>query len=395
MSGPQTATNDTALSGTGGWPAVWSIAMGVFALVTAEFLPASLLTPMGEALGVSAGQMGQAVTVTALMALLGGLAIVPLTKGIDRRRVMVALSGLMLVSNLAVALAPNLWVLLAARIGLGLALGGFWAIAAATTIRLVSERQAPKALSLIFSGVPLATITAAGLGSYLGGLWGWREVFAMATLLSALTMAAQWMLLPPLTAQAGGSMAGLWAVLKRPGLGLGIGVVTLIFTAHFAGFTYLRDYLEHQQLGLQVISLVLLGFGLANFCGTLLAGRLIGRYLPKVLLGATVALLMALLLLGLLDQGSALLGLVMIVLWGLAFGGTPVSWSTWVTQVVPDQTESGGALIVSAIQLAIALGALMGGVIVDTSGAGAVMLASGLVLLVATLILVASRRRLH
>lgn len=379
------STPAAAGASTTGWPAVWSIAMGVFALVTAEFLPASLLTPMGNELGVSAGQMGQAVTVTAVMALLGGIAVVPLTANIDRRRVMVSLSGLMLLSNLMVAAAPNLWILLAARIGLGLALGGFWAIAAATTIRLVSEEQAPRALSLIFSGVPLATITAAGLGSYLGGLLGWREVFMMASVLSALTMAGQWLALPPLSPQAGGSVSGLWMVLKRPGIGLGIGVVVLIFTAHFAGFTYLRDYLESQQLGLQTIALVLLGFGLANFLGTLLAGRLIGRHLARVLLLTALMMMAALLALGAMDS-AGLLCLPAIVLWGLAFGGTPVSWSTWITKVVPDQTESGGALIVSAIQLAIALGAALGGVIVDNSDAQGVMLASGILMLVAAAI---------
>ena len=146
------------------WRAVYSLGLGVFGLITAEFLPASLLTPMAASLGVSEGMAGQAVTATALVALVTGLLITPATKSIDRRWVLMFFSVLQIISSLLVAFAPNLQVLLMGRLLLGIAIGGFWAMSTATAMRLVPADKVPKALAVIFSSVSIATVVAAPLG---------------------------------------------------------------------------------------------------------------------------------------------------------------------------------------------------------------------------------------
>lgn len=143
------------------WLAVVSMSLGVFGLVGAEFLPASLLTPMAAELGVTEGMAGQAVTITAAVALVTSLCITTVVRSFDRRRVLLAFSFLLILSNLLVAAAPNLPLLLAGRILLGVALGGFWTLSAATMMRLVPERYVARALSIMFSGVSAATIFAA------------------------------------------------------------------------------------------------------------------------------------------------------------------------------------------------------------------------------------------
>lgn len=162
------------------WMAVFSLAMGVFGLLTAEYLPASLLTPMALDLGVSEALAGQAVTVTAVVALFAGLLVPGLTRALDRRVVLLAFSTLMVASNLLVAMSSSLAVLLAMRILLGVALGGFWSMAAAVAMRLVSPALLPRALSIIFSGIAVGTVVAVPLGSYLGGRYGWRSAFVAA-----------------------------------------------------------------------------------------------------------------------------------------------------------------------------------------------------------------------
>ena len=178
------------------WRAVYSLGLGVFGLITAEFLPASLLTPMAASLGVSEGMAGQAVTATALVALVTGLLITPATKSIDRRWVLMFFSVLQIISSLLVAFAPNLHVLLMGRLLLGIAIGGFWAMSTATTMRLVPADKVPKALAVIFSSVSIATVVAAPLGSYLGSLIGWRNVFVLCILPSMLALLWQLWVLP-------------------------------------------------------------------------------------------------------------------------------------------------------------------------------------------------------
>src|SRR5690242_18534730 len=149
----ETAPGNKAEKAVPAWGAVFTLALGVFALVTAEFLPASLLTPMAADLRVTEGAAGQAVTAAASVALATSLLIAAATRRIDRRHVLLAFSILLILSNLLVAFAPSLPVLLAGRVLLGAAIGGFWTMSAAITMKLVPTALVPRALSILFSGV--------------------------------------------------------------------------------------------------------------------------------------------------------------------------------------------------------------------------------------------------
>ena len=367
------------------WGAVFSMTLGVFALVTAEFLPASLLTPIASSLGVTEGVAGQAVTMTAAVALVTSLLTATVTRTIDRRRVLLAFTVLLIASNLLVGFATNLPAILIGRVLLGVALGGFWTMSAATAMRLVPPAMVPRALSIIFSGVSVATIAAAPLGSYFGNLIGWRSVFLIAAALGLLALVWQAATLPKMAPSGATRLRTLIDVLMRPTVGLGMLATILVFTGHFAFFTYLRPFLETVPgVGVNGLSGILLGYGVANFVGTSLAGRLLERNLRMTLIAMPAAMILigvALVSLGRAPVADA----VLIALWGVAFGGVPVAWSTWVTRTVPDEAESAGGLIVAAVQLAIATGAAVGGVVFDASGAKGVFMGSAAVLVVAVL----------
>lgn len=366
------------------WGAVVSMTLGVFGLVTAEFLPASLLTPMAADLGVTEGLAGQAVTATAVVALVTSLLVSTATRRIDRRIVLLAFSILLTVSNLLVAFAPGLPALLLARVVLGVALGGFWTMSAATVMRLVPEALVPRALSLLFSGVSAATVAAAPLGSYFGDIIGWRGVFLIAAILGLLALAVQFATLPRMAPSGTTRLRTLVDVLARPQVGFGMLAVLLVFTGHFAFFTYIRPFLETVTgVGITGVSGILLGFGIANFLGTFLGGILLERSMRLTMM--LMPLTMGVLGLGLVavGGGAPVANTAMVALWGVAFGAVPVAWSTWLTRTVPDEAESAGGLLVAAVQLAIATGAAAGGAIFDVSGALGVFTAAGLVLLVA------------
>lgn len=369
------------------WRAVWSLGLGVFGLITAEFLPASLLTPMASSLGVTEGVAGQTVTATALVALVTGLLITSATKSIDRRWVLMFFTFLQIVSSLLVAFAPSLQVLLMGRLLLGVAIGGFWAMSTATAMRLVPARDVPKALSIIFAGVSIATVVAAPLGSFLGSLIGWRNVFILCVVPGVLALLWQLWVLPSMRPENGGSLRTLLHVLRRPGMIGGLLATIFIFSGHFAFFTYLRPFLETVgRASVETISLILLGFGLANFVGTSIAGHLLARNLRLTL--ALVPFGMGVLALLMVAFGHlALLDGLLVTLWGFAFGLVPVGWSSWLATTVPDEAESAGGLMVASIQLAISAGAAGGGLVFDLNGASGVFTVSG-VLLVAAMVMV-------
>lgn len=369
------------------WRAVWALGLGVFGLITAEFLPASLLTPMAASLGVTEGVAGQTVTATALVALVTGLLITSATKSLDRRWVLMFFTLMQIVSSLLVAFAPSLQVLLLGRLLLGVAIGGFWAMSTATTMRLVPASDVPKALSIIFAGVSIATVVAAPLGSYLGSLIGWRNVFILCVVPGVLALLWQLWVLPSMRPENGGSLRTLLHVLRRPGMIGGLLATIFIFSGHFAFFTYLRPFLETVgRASVETISLILLGFGLANFIGASIAGHLLARNLRLTL--ALVPFGMGVLALLMVAFGHlALLDGLLVTLWGFAFGLVPVGWSTWLATTVPDEAESAGGLMVASIQLAISAGAAGGGLVFDLNGASGVFTVSG-VLLVAAMVMV-------
>lgn len=374
------------------WRAVYALALGVFGLIVAEFLPASLLTPMAASLNVSEGMAGQAVTATALIALVTGLLITPATKNIDRRWVLMFFSVLQIISSLMVAFAPSLNVLLLGRLLLGIAIGGFWSMSTATAMRLVPAAMVPKALAIIFSAVSIATVVAAPLGSYLGGLIGWRNVFILCAAPSVVALFWQLWVLPSMRPQSVGSFAMLFKVLARPGMLGGMFATILIFSGHFAFFTYLRPFLETvAQTSVEGVSLILLGFGVANFIGTSVAGYLLSRNLHLTL--ALVPFVMSFLALLMVVFGHmVLLDALLVAMWGFAFGLVPVGWSTWLATTIPDEAESAGGLLVASIQLAISAGAAGGGLVFDLNGASGVFLGSGVLLLSAMVIVFARVR---
>ena len=369
------------------WTAVFSLTMGVFGLLTSEYLPASLLTPMASELGVSEAVAGQTVTVTAVAALCSGLILPGLTRSLDRRWVLLAFSFLMVISNLLVAFSSSLIVLLVMRTLLGVALGGFWAMAAAVAMRLVPAALVPRALSIIFSGIAVGTVVSVPLGSYLGGILGWRSAFYAAAVIGVITLVFQWFTLPRLRPHKTATSGTVSSVLLRPGIAIGMVGCVLAHMGHYALFTYIRPFLESTiSIGPNGLALMLLGFGVANFAGTLLAGKLLERSLRRTLV--LMPMIVGIIALLLVMIPSSFVGhALLIAIWGMAFGGVPVAWSNWVERAVPDQAESAGGMVVAAVQGAIAAGAAAGGMLFNFTGIVGVFVTAGVSMLLAGLLI--------
>jgi predicted MFS family arabinose efflux permease len=350
------------------WAAVVSLMLGAFSQVTAEFLPASLLTPIAADLGVSVGAAGQVVTATSLVGILAGIAVTIVTRAMDRRVVLWSLTVLLIISNLLSATASNLTILLLARALLGISLSGFWAMATATAMRLVPAEALPRAIALIFSGVSLATVSAAPIGAYLGDLWGWRNVFLLAAVVGAVVLVFQMLTLPRLPPLTSPDLRTLVVLMRRPGVRLVMIAIAVCISGHFAGFTYVRHFLEQvPKLPVTTISLVLLAYGVGGFIGNFAGGALVARSAKGAIVTGSAAIAVLALVL-LVFGGSGLVSAIAVGLWGFAFGVLPVGFQTWMVRVASDEAESAGGLLVSAFQVAITVGAVVGGILVDGFG---------------------------
>lgn len=264
----------------GAWSAVGSMSLCVALLISAEFMPVSLLTPIAMDLHASIGMAGQAISISGLFAVITSLSIATFASRYDRRRVLIGLTAIMLLSLVLIALAPNFAILMAARALLGVVIGGFWSLATATVMKLVQEEAVPKALGAVYMGNALATAFAAPIGSYLGGMIGWRGVFWALTPLGAVTMLWQWGSLPKMPPETANPVSELLGLLKRRNVSFAMVGVMLTFAGAFTVFTYLRPFLETRtHVTLPQLSLLLLGLGMAGFVGTSGASAFVKRHL--------------------------------------------------------------------------------------------------------------------
>lgn len=376
------------------WGAVLSLSLGVFGLVTAEFLPASLLTPMSADLGVSIGAAGQSVTTTAVVGAFAGPAIVIGTGRFDRRTVLLALTGLLVISSLIAGFASSLFVLLVARVLLGIALGGFWAMSLALAMRLVPDRLMPRAMAIVMSGVSLATVCAAPLGAWIGATLGWRYAFLLAAAVGVVTFLAQLLTVPPLPPKGTTSLGTILRVIRRPAVRLGLATILLVVTGHFAGFTYIRPYLELvPHFGVEMITAILLAFGIGGFFGNIAGGFIAERSTRLSITLAASGVAVTALILALFGV-SPVIAAVATAAWGFAFGALPVSVQSFISRAAGDEAEGAGAATLTTFQIAISTGAILGGLIVELQGPAGVFLFSALAALLGASLVTVSRKML-
>ncbi len=368
--------------------AIGSMAMCVAMLISAEFMPVSLLTPIASDLHATQGMAGQAISISGFFAVLASLFIATVAGRFDRRYVLMSMTVLMLLSLVLIATAPSFTLLMAARALLGLAIGGFWSLATATVIQLVPADRVAKSLGTIYMGNALATAFAAPVGAYLGGHFGWRLVFAGLIPLVLASLWWQFKSLPSMPPQATIPVTRLFGLLKRKNVSFGMLAVGLSFAGAFAAFTYFRPFLEEETgVSSDSLSFLLLCLGLAGFAGTHLVSSMLQRnLLYRLLLWLPIAL--AVMTLGLVGFGHVFWGVAcMLVGWGALNAALPVCWSTWLAKEISDQPESGGGLMVASIQLAIMLGGSFGGHLLDSINVTAPLIGGAALLMLCALVI--------
>lgn len=372
------------------WSAVFSLFAGVTSLIAAEFIPVSLLTPIASTLQISEGMAGQTVTAVGICSVISSLLLVPATKMFDRRMVLLALSLLLIVSDVLVAMAPNYFILLIGRGLLGFCVGGFWSMASAVTIKLVPAKDITRALSIVYAGVSFATIISLPLASYLGYFIGWRNVFYASAILAVFSFIWQIISLPSLPPQKETSFKNMFGLLKEPWIALGIAATIFSFAGYHFFFTYLRPFLEHTlALSATRLSILLLLFGIANCLGTVVAGIFMKEMYRNTMILVHIILLIFSVTFILYFENSWL-SQILVILWGFMFGFIPVGWSTWIVRTLANKSEMIGGLSVAAIQFSIGMAAAIGGSIYDHNGIEGVFVSSSLAFLCAIFLMMIS-----
>lgn len=271
-------------------------------------------------------------------------------------------------SNLIVAIAPNLIIILLARFLLGAALSTFWSMSITVAMRIAGPERIGRAVMFTSAGTSLATVAGVPVGVLLSEVLDWRAVFAIAGIATGLLAIALRALLPQVPAAQVSSFRLLINTIRRPGVGLGLSGHVLVVLGHFLAYTYIRLALERMpDVDAGTIVALLALFGVGGLIGTITIGVIIDRSFrlfavlgPAVIAAAVAATI--------LFSGSVLSVGIAVFVWGFFFASWLIVVNTWVGHRMPDRLEAGGSLVVVGFQGAIMIAAGLGGVLVDSIG---------------------------
>jgi DHA1 family inner membrane transport protein len=374
--------------------AIAALALGGFAIGTTEFVTMGLLPDIARGVGVDIPTGGHLISAYALGVVVGAPVIAALGARLPRRRLALGLMAAFLLGNTLTALAPGYGTLLLARLVAGLPHGAYFGVASLVAASLVPEGARGKAVSSVMLGLAVANLAGVPAATWLGQALGWRAAYWAVVLVAALTLLAVALLVPRSPASPGAGVRTELGALRRPQVLLTLASAVVGFGGMFAVYSYIAPVTtEVARAGAGFVPVVLLAFGVGGIAGTALGGRLADRAVLPSLLGAGLAMGAVLALVPALAHTAG--GLVAgIFLVSVAGSVLVVCLQMRLMAVAGDAQMLGAALNHSALNLANALGAWLGGLVIAagfgwTAPAlvGACLSAAGLVTLTASALL--------
>ncbi|MBB3343779.1 MFS transporter [Luteimonas sp. RC10] len=350
--------------------ALYALTAGAFGIGTTEFVIMGLLRQVAADLQVSLPAAGLLISGYALGVFVGAPLLTLATDRLPRKAVLIGLMMVFTLGNLACALAPDYGWLMAARVITSLAHGTFFGVGAVVAAGLVPAERRARAISVMFTGLTVATLLGVPAGAWLGLHAGWRATFWAVTAIGGLATMVIALLVPADRAtSAAGSVRRALAAVSRPPVMLGLLTTTLGYAGVFTVYTFIQPVLV-QVSGLpdRAVSPVLLVFGVGMIAGNLLGGRFADRAPTAAIPATLLALAAVLALLGAaMHQAPAMV--VATGLLGVAAFATVAPLQAWVLQRAGDDGRNlASSLNIGAFNLGNAAGAWLGGLVVGHGG---------------------------
>lgn len=363
--------------------ALYALTAGAFGIGVTEFVIMGLLIDVSKDLGVSISAAGLLISGYALGVVVGAPILGAISDKWSRKTLLIALMVVFTIGNLACAIAPDYWWLMAARVLTAFAHASFFGVGSVVATGLVAPNRRASAIAVMFTGLTVANILGVPFGTWLGQAYGWRSTFWAVTLIGLAALAVIVLLVPKDKASNAQEEAtqGVLAVLGRRAVILGLLTTVLSWVGVFAGFTYIAPILtEITGFSEGAVSPILLVFGGGLVIGNLAGGWLADRYLVPTIVGSLVTLAAVLLAMTAAIH-QPVLAVIAIGLFGAAAFATVSPLQMWVMQKAEGAGQGlASSFNIAAFNLGNAIGAWLGGAVIDHGpGLGAVTFVAGLV----------------
>ena len=342
------------------WLPVIGLAFSAFVFNTTEFIPIGLLSAIAADFSINEANAGLLITVYAWVVALMSLPLMLLTAKVERRKLLIILFALFIISHLLSGIAWNFTVLVISRTGIACAHAVFWSITAPLAVRLAPGGKKSRALSLLMTGSALATVLGLPLGRMIGQAMGWRMTFLCIAVVAALIALALTKTLPKLPSINAGSLKILPTLFKRPLLMLAYLLTALMVTAHFTAYTYIEPFIQNiAGFSADTTTFILFVFGAAGILGSIIFARFSERNPAKALTIPIGVIFLSLMLI--LPLSFSLTGIYLIaIFWGMAIIAIGLGLQSKVLSAAPDATDIATSLFSAIFNIGIGAGALVG-----------------------------------
>ncbi|MXP62457.1 MFS transporter [Roseomonas sp. M0104] len=368
--------------------------LGALSLGVSEFAAMGLLPQIAADTGVSMPKAGLTISAYALGVVLGAPLLALAFARCPRRLLLVGLALLIAFGNLASALAPNFLGAFAARLVAGLPHGAYLGTAAMVAASLAPPDRRASAVARVILGLSIANLIGVPLATWIGQLASWRAVFGIVALIALVTAALIRLCLPVIGAGPGIGVRREIRAMLRPQVLLALGTAAIGFGGMFAIYSYIVPTLtEVTGIAKTTVPILLAVFGLGMIAGNMAGGWLSDRGVMRAI-GMMLALSVVAQFGFLFTPFSLPLVTVNIFLIGATSMGLGPALQTRLLDVAPDAQMLAASLNHSAFNLANALGAWLGGVVIaagfgwtSTGAIGAVLTLAGSAVFAASLVL--------
>ncbi|MFZ0597224.1 MAG: MFS transporter [Flavobacterium sp.] len=344
--------------------------LGFLAVITTEFGIIGILPQVAEHYQISIDKAGYLLSAFALVIALTGPFMTLLTSGFDRKKVMLTAIFIFLITGVVSSFSPPFWLLMLVRILPAFLQPVYIATALSVAISQADKKRENELMSIVFSGVAIASVSTIPFATWLAGLFSWEYSFMVQAIVSLVALAAIYFVLPPMPVKSKKSYGSQLKILRKPTFIVSTAMNFFMITAWFSTYSYFAEYLNKAKgMDMTMVSYMLFLFGVIGVFANWIAGKMLNKNVAKTTAFFLSGTILIPVLLNLSDGNNAAT-IVVIGIWGFLFSPSFLNASTYMISSVPDSLEFANSLATSFGNLGVTLGTTLGGWIIISKGVG-------------------------